>query len=56
MPPNEERFSPMGQWLVIYEDQDAGMAVFDDETEARTHFDEARQNWSCRLYRLEATG
>lgn len=38
--------------MVVYEDPDMGSAVFDDEAEAREHFEKASIAWNCYLFGL----
>lgn len=42
-------------WIVIFEDPDKGIAVFDNEAEARDYFERARDSWNCHLYRRVAS-
>lgn len=38
------------KFIVVYEDAEAGIAVFDDEAEARAHFERASLQWNCYLF------
>jgi hypothetical protein len=38
------------QWIILFEDADRGVMVFDDEREAHTAWDGAKDNWTCTLY------
>lgn len=40
------------KFMVVYEDPDMGTSVFDDEAEAREHFEKASINWNCYLFGL----
>ncbi len=40
------------KFMVVYEDAEMGNAVFDDEAEAREHFEKASINWNCYLFGL----
>lgn len=40
------------KFMVVYEDAEMGNAVFDDEKEAREHFEKAIINWNCYLFGL----
>jgi len=46
-----------GNWdfVVAFEDPDKGIAVFDNEPEARAYFERARDSWNCHLYRRVAS-
>jgi hypothetical protein len=38
------------KFLLYFEDADRGIAVFDDEEEARTAFEKANTAWNCYLF------
>ena len=40
------------KFMVVYEDHDMGNAVFEDEAEAREHFEKASISWNCYLFGL----
>lgn len=40
------------KFMVVYEDADMGSALFEDETEARSHFEAASITWNCYLFGL----
>ncbi len=40
---------PKRQFVVFFDDPDQGIAVFDDEDEARTFWEKANMAWSCYL-------
>lgn len=40
---------PKRQFLVLFDDPQMDIAVFDDEAEARKYWEEATINWSCYL-------
>ena len=40
------------KFMVVYEDADMGSALFEDETEARNHFEAASIAWNCYLFGL----
>ncbi len=50
--PNYEGKIHPRKFMVVYEDAEMGNAVFDDETEAREHFEKASVNWNCYLFGL----
>lgn len=37
------------QFLVLFDDPEMDMAIFDDEAEARRYWREATINWNCYL-------
>lgn len=37
-------------FMVYYEDQSVGVAVFDNEADAREHWEQANRNWNCYLF------
>lgn len=40
------------KFMVVYEDSEMGSAIFDDEAEAREHFEKASIAWNCYLFGL----
>lgn len=50
--PNYEGKIHPRKFMVVYEDAEMGNAVFDDEAEARDHFEKASINWNCYLFGL----
>jgi hypothetical protein len=40
---------PKRQFLVLFDDPQMDLAVFDDEVEARTFWEKANLNWTCYL-------
>jgi hypothetical protein len=40
------------KFMVVYEDAEMGNAIFDDEAEAREHFEKASISWNCYLFGL----
>jgi len=38
------------QWLLMFEDEEMGLAEYDNEDEARKAFAEAEANWNCHLF------
>lgn len=40
------------KFMVVYEDAEMPPSVFEDETEARDHFERAIVNWNCYLFGL----
>jgi hypothetical protein len=38
------------QFVVMFEDTEMGIAVFEDEAEARKYFERANINWNCTLF------
>lgn len=45
----QPRQSLKRQFVVFFDDPDQGIAVFDDEDEARTFWEKANMAWSCYL-------
>lgn len=45
----QPRQSLKRQFVVFFDDAEMGIAVFDDEDEARTYWEKANLNWSCYL-------
>lgn len=50
--PNYEGKIHPRKFMVVYEDPDMGSAVFEDEAEAREHFEKASIAWNCYLFGL----
>lgn len=50
--PNYEGKIHPRKFMVVYEDSEMGNAVFDNENEAREHFDKASVAWNCYLFGL----
>lgn len=48
--PNYEGNIHPRKFMVVYEDAEMGTAVFDDEDEAREHFEKASVAWNCYLF------
>ena len=40
---------PKRQFLVLFDDPEMGLAVFDDEGEARAYWERAAIDWNCYL-------
>lgn len=40
---------PKRQFLVLFDDPQIDLAVFDDEAEARAYWEKANLNWTCYL-------
>lgn len=40
---------PKRQFIVLFDDTQMDIAVFDDETEARTYWEKATLDWNCYL-------
>lgn len=38
------------RWIILFDEPDRGMMVFDDEAEAHTAWDRAKDNWTCTLF------
>lgn len=38
------------KFIVVYEDADMGIATFDNEAEAREHWERANTHWNCYLF------
>lgn len=47
-PMKEGKHTPR-QFVVLYEDAEQGICTFDDEAEARDHWERANVNWNCYL-------
>lgn len=45
-PPSERK----RQWVLFFDDADKGIAIYDDEQEAHTAWDRAKDNWMCTLF------
>jgi hypothetical protein len=50
--PNYEGKVQPRKFMVVYEDAEMGNALFDDEAEARQHFEKASVAWNCYLFGL----
>lgn len=50
--PNYEGKIHPRKFMVVYEDAEMGSAIFDDEAEAREHFEKASVAWNCYLFGL----
>ena len=41
---------PGRKWMLVFEDADRGVMLFDDEDEARKAFEQANESWDCYLF------
>lgn len=51
-PPSERK----RKWILLYEDTEVGMAVFDNREEAIAFFRRADDNWTCTLFETVDSG